>query len=362
MPAAKASLLLLALALGAYLLFWPVPIRPVAWQSPEDAGLTGAFAANDRLAATEIIPIGEFEGPEDIAAAPGGAVYAATLSGAIIRVGTDGSVSEFADAGPRPLGIEPDRDGNLIVANSYRGLQRISADGLVTNLLAEVDGKPLVYANDLAVAADGAIYFSESSTRFGAHAGGGTYEASLLDLLEHGGHGRVLEFRPDTGAVRVVIDGLNYANGVAMGDDQRYFLVAETGAYRVLRHWLSGPEAGLTEVIVDNLPGFPDNINTGRDGRFWIGLVAPRNAFLDFSADKPWLRKLVQRLPATLRPRAQPSAHVIAINGDGDILMSLQDPDARIPSLTGVHESADALYLSSLFGHAIGRLPITALQ
>ena len=355
-------MLLLTLALGTYLLFWPVPIRPVAWQPPVDSGLTGAFAANDRLAAMEAVPIGDYEGPEDIAAGPGGDVYAATLSGAILRIGADGSISEFANTGPRPLGLEPDRDGGLVVANSYRGLQRISPDGSVTDLLTRVDGQPLVYANDLAVAADGAIYFSESSTRFGARAGGGTYEASLLDLLEHGGHGRVFEFRPDTGAVRIVIDGLNYANGVAIAEDQRFLLVAETGAYRILRHWLSGPAAGRTEVIVDNLPGFPDNINTGRDGRFWVGLVAPRNEFLDYSADKPWLRKVVQRLPASLRPKARPSSHVIAINGEGDVLMSLQDPDARIPSLTGVHESADVLYLSSLFGHSIGRLPVSALK
>lgn len=359
---AATAILLLALTLVAYLLLWPVPISPVAWHAPEDRGLTGAFAPNRRLADIEALAIGEYEGPEDIAPGPHGYLYAATVSGAVLRIGTDGSFAEFANTGPRPLGMEPDPDGNLVVANSHRGLQKISADGKVTALLTEVDGRPLVYANDLAVAADGTIYFSESSTRFGARAAGGTYEASLLDLLEHGGHGRVLEFRPDSGTTRVVVNGLDYANGVAISADQRFILIAETGAYRVLRHWLSGPDAGTTEVVIDNLPGFPDNINTGRDGRFWVGLVAPRNSFLDFSADKPLLRKIVQRLPAALRPQAQPSSHVIAISGDGEVLMSLQDPDARIPSLTGVYESADAIYLSSLFGHAIGRLPTSALK
>jgi len=64
---------------------------------------------------------------------------------------------------------------------------------------------------------------------------------------------------------------------VAVSEDQQYLLINETGSYRVLRHWLAGPDAGETQVILDNLPGFPDNINNGLEGRFWIGLVAPRS-------------------------------------------------------------------------------------
>ena len=38
-------LILAAVVLGlAYLLFWPVPVAPVAWDAPENAGFTGAFA------------------------------------------------------------------------------------------------------------------------------------------------------------------------------------------------------------------------------------------------------------------------------------------------------------------------------
>ena len=358
---ARASVAALLLAGAAYLLLWPVPIDPRAWHAPANPGLTGPYAANDRLRAAQALSIGEHEGPEDIAPGPDGHLYATTLAGPVLRIDARGTFTVFADTGRRPLGIEMDHDGTLVVANSYRGLQRIGRDGSVTEILTEIDGRPLGYANDLAIGNDGSIYFSESSTKFPARAVGGTYEASLLDLLEHGGHGRVLEFRPDTGATRVVIDGLNYANGVAISADQQFLLIAETGAYRILRHWLQGPGAGSTEVILDELPGFPDNINAGRNGRYWIGLVAPRNDFLDYAADKPALRRIVQRLPASLRPKAVPSSHVIAISGDGKVLMDLQDPAARIPALTGVFETRDALYLSSLFGHAIGRLAKTDL-
>lgn len=154
----------------------------------------------------------------------------------------------------------------------------------------------------------------------------------------------------------LVLDGLNFANGVAVSEDQRYLLINETGSYRILRYWLSGPDQGRREVIIDNLPGFPDNINNGLNGKFWVGLIAPRNELLDQMAPKPWLRKLVQRLPASVRPQAAPSSHVIAITGDGEVLMNLQDTSARLPALTGVFETRDVLWLSTLFGNRVGRL------
>ena len=103
-----------------------------------------------------------------------------------------------------------------------------------------------------------------------------------------------------------------------------------------------------------DLPGFPDNINNGLNGRFWIGLAAPRNALLDRLSDRPFVRKVVQRLPTILRPKPIDASHVIAIDADGTVLMDLQDPAAKYPLLTGVLETRKALYLTTLVGH---RLP-----
>ena len=339
---------------GVYLTTWPVPVDPVAWEAPEDQGLTGDFAANDTLAGAVTIDLGVHVGPEDVPLGHDGALYASVASGTIVRVdqGT-GQVSEFARTGGRPLGIETTPDGSLLVANAYLGIQRVSTLGEVTVLLDEIDGEPLAYPDDLAVASDGIIYFSDASTKFGALAWKGSYEASLLDILEHGGHGRIIAFDPGSGSARVIIEGLNFANGVAVSADNRFLLVAETGTYRILRHWLAGPDAGSTQVIVDNLPGFPDNINSTGDDRYWAGLVAPRDSKLDALSDNPFLRKVVQRLPAFLRPAAVPASHVIAINGDGDVLLSLQDTAARYPAMTGVCETDQRLYLTRLFGHEL---------
>jgi len=148
------------------------------------------------------------------------------------------------------------------------------------------------------VAADGKIYFSDASTKFGAREWGGTYEASLLDILEHGGHGRLLAWDPATSKATTLVSGLNFANGVAVSHDQTHVLVVETGSYRVLRHWLAGPKRGRTEPLIEALPGFPDNIKPGLDGRYWVALISPRNKMVDALSDRPFIRRMVQRLPA----------------------------------------------------------------
>lgn len=340
-----------------YLALAPVPIDPVTWNAPIDEGLVDPFDSNNLLSPARGIDLGDHEGPEDAAIGHDGFLYVTTSGGDVLRVHPRGNqVGVFAHLGGRPLGIEAAADGSLLVANAYLGLQRISSDGHVSTLVDEIDDKPLVYANDVAVAGDGTVYLTESSTRFGAEQYGGTYAASLLDILEHGGHGRVIAFDSAAQRSRVLVDGLNFANGISISDDESYLLVNETGHYRVLRYWLLGPLTGQVEILIENLPGFPDNMNKGDHGRFWIGLIAPRNTLLDRFSNRPFVRRVMQRLPAALRPQAEPSSHVIAIDGNGVVLMNLHDPAARFPMLTGVVETRDSLYLTTLVGNQLPRL------
>jgi sugar lactone lactonase YvrE len=347
-----AALLLLVL----YLTLWPVPVAPVAWDAPTDLGLVDPFAKNDRLAVATAIELNEHHGPEDVTIGFGGLLYSGTEGGKIISFHADGSdLRVFADTGGRPLGVEF-AGGFLYVANAYLGLQRIRKDGRVVTLADEFDGQPIAYADDVAIAKNGSVYFTDASSRFSAEKWAGSYGASLLDLLEHGGHGRVFKYDPFSNETTLVMDGLNFANGIAVSDDQTYLLINETGSYRVLRYWLQGPNQGSSEIVLDNLPGFPDNINNGLNGRFWIGLVAPRSAILDRYSGSPFIRKIMQRLPAALRPRAVPSTHLIAIDGDGNVLMNLQDSAARFPAITGAFETRRNLYLTSLFGNRLAKV------
>ncbi len=347
-------LLVLLASLFLYLSLWPVPVAPVAWKAPQDVGLMDPFAPNDILASARILHLGEHSGPEDIAGGPDKLIYASTDGGDIIRFHPNSTELEvFAHVGGRPLGIEFDQHGNLLVANAVLGLQQVSPSGAVETLLDQINGHKFEYANDVAAAGNGKIYVSQSTSRFSVQDFGGTYEASVLDILEHGGSGKVFEFDSATGDVRMLMDGLNFANGIAVSRDQQFLLVNETAHYRIWRYWLDGPDVGTSEVILENLPGFPDNLNNGLNDRFWLGLVTPRNQIIDTLSDKPFLRKVVQRLPAFIRPKIEPSSHVIGIDGDGVVLMNLQDMSAGVPSLTGVYETRGHLYLSTLFGNKL---------
>ncbi len=356
-------LLALILVVGVvYLLAWPVPIDPVAWTAPPNPGYTGVFEVNTRLAGIEKLPLNGTHGPEDIAICTDGGIYAATHEGYIVRLANDTAPPEkWVHTGGRPLGIDFDSNGNLIVADAIKGLLSISSQGVITQLADTADGVPIRYADDVDNAADGKIYFSDASTKFPPGEYGGTLEASYIDLMEHGGHGRLLVYDPVTGKVTTLVDGLNFANGVAVSPDQSYVLVNETGNYRVLRYWIAGPKTGTLEPLVEALPSFPDNISTGLDGRFWVALVSPRNPLLDYMADKPFLRKIAQRIPASLRPKAVAYGHIIAIDGTGRVIDNLQDPAAACPLNTSVTETEGYLYIGSLATEFIARLPKTAV-
>lgn len=346
----------LLVVLFAYLLLWPVPLSPVAWEAPPDRGLVDPFAPNNRLQAATAVDLGEFAGPEDAALGLDGLVYVTAESGHIVRI-RNRKPEPFAFVGGRPLGIETDTDGSLVVANSYIGLQRVTADGAVATLYGGDDAD--VFANNLAIGNDGVIYFTEASRKFGARKFRDTMEATLYDVMEHGGHGRVIAFDPITGLAEVLLDNLAYANGIAIDPDNQFLLVVEMNEYRILKHWIDGPDKGRTEILLANLPGFGDNLKSGLNGRYWLGFAAPRKAIVDRLADKPWLRKAIMRLPKILRPAPAVSSHVIAFNEHGDVLMNLQDPDARYSTLTGVLETRRNLYLTTLYGHV---LPVIAKQ
>jgi sugar lactone lactonase YvrE len=351
------ALLIILFFLVIYLLTWPVPIDPISWEAPENPGYTGPFEVNTRLAKIEKLPIEGAHGPEDIALDADGRIYAATHEGFIVRMENSTSQpKKWVNTGGRPLGIDFDGNGNLIVADGYIGLLSIAPDGKITTLLTSVDGIPLGFTDDVDVAADGKIYFSDASVKFKAKTYG-TLAGSMLDLMEHGGHGKLIVFDPKTGKADTLISGLSFANGVAISPDQSFVLVNETGNYRVLRYWLSGPEKGTWEPLIESLPAFPDNISVGFNGRFWVALVAPRNPLLDSLAGNPFLRKMIQRLPEAIKPKAAHYGHIIAVNKNGKVVADLQDPNAACPVNTGVTETSQYLYIGSLVTDFIARLP-----
>jgi sugar lactone lactonase YvrE len=350
-----------ALGLVMYLGFWPVPIAPIAWTAPAAPGYVDAFAVNDRLANLKIIPLGRDEGPEHVAIGPDGKLYAAVASGAILRMNLDGSAQElYAKTDGRVLGFDFDAEGNLIAADAFLGLLSIAPDRKITPLSQQVNGDPIRYADAVVVAKNGKVYFSDASTRFGAKQWGGTFEASLLDILEQSSSGRVLEYDPKTKATRILAKGLAFANGVALSSDEQSLFVAETGKYRVWRIAVDAKDLDVSSTsaqaikVFENLPGYPDNLMRGLNGKIWMGLVKPRNPTVDDFANKPFMRQLTLRLPRSLWPVPKAYGHVLAFTEDGKVVANLQDPNGTYPEATGVTETAERLYVHSLHAKGLG--------
>lgn len=350
---------LLALAI-LYLALWPVPIDPVAWNAPEDKGYTGVFAENTELANLEMIDIGDIHGPEDVAARieEGQMIaYTSSQDGKIIRLNTVTKAYEvIANTGGVPLGLHFDSAGNLIVADAFLGLLSLDATGKISVLTNEAAGIAINYADELDIAADGKIYFSDASVKFGAKAAGTTLAASLLEIMEHGKTGRILVYDPADKSTKVIAKDLAFSNGVAMCANDDCILVAETGGYAVHKYWLTKDRYGERETIIANLPGFPDNINRGQDGRFWVGLTSGRTKALDDVSARPFLRKLSMRLPESMRVQPTYYGMVFAIDENGQVLAQYQDPSGAYPMTTGASEPGDGwLYIGSLTAPHLAR-------
>lgn len=342
-------LLAIVLILG-YLFFWPVPIEPVAWNPPAAPSLTGTYQPNERLATTERLSLGQGFAPEDVAIDSFGRIYAGLDDGRIIRLQNDGTDPEFfADTKGRPLGLKFDNSGNLIVADSIKGLLSIDPMGLVSVLTTEAEGMPFRITNDLDIAASGTIYFTDASSRFPL----ANYKA---DILEHQTTGRLLAYEPVQKTTRVVLPGLSFANGVAISPDQSFVLVNETGKYRIHRVWLSGANTGKTDIFIDNLPGFPDGISSNGKDKFWLALVTPRDATLDKLLPHPILRKAVWRLPPFLRPAPKRYSFVLGLDTSGRVVENLQNGSSDCyAQIANVVEHNGYLYFGSIGESGLGR-------
>ncbi|HJT67095.1 MAG TPA: SMP-30/gluconolactonase/LRE family protein [Pyrinomonadaceae bacterium] len=372
----------------AYLFFAPVSIAPAAWTPPVAPSLTGPYQQNSRLAPVQRLSLGDGHSPEDVAVDADGRIYGGLEDGRIVQLQPDGTQPRvFANTHGRPLGLVFDRDGNLLVADALKGLLSISKAGEVKLLADGAEGAKFGCLNDLDVAADGTIYFTEASNKF-------PMSEHVSDLLEHQPNGRLLAWDPKTQKARTLLPGMYFANGVAVSPDQSFVLAVETGMYRVQRYWLTGPKQGQADVFIDNLPGFPDGISSNREyksseakdnssvsvqnssvggekstvsrekstvsgERFWLSLVTPRQSLFDRLLPHPFLRKVVFRLPKSLQPAPQHYSFVLALDTQGRVIDNLQNgaPDCY-SQIANTVEHNGALYFGSIGEDTIGRFTL----
>jgi len=346
--AAIAAIALLML----YLAFWPAPIDPISYEPPPAPPLTGPVEPNEKLQSSVILFARQLDGPEDIEIDADGRIYAGTADGHVMLAtphGADYDLVSFADTEGRPVGLALAPDGNLIVADAIKGLLSIDPQGTITTLVTNAGDTPLGFTDDVDVAQDGMIYFSDASSKFGP-------DEYLYDMLEGRPHGRLLSYDPKTKQTAVLMDDLCFANGVALSEDEDFLLLNETYRYRVHRYWLKGDKAGTHEVLLDNLPGYPDNITSDGHGGFWLALFTVRNDMGDWLSPRPFFKQAISKLPRAFWPKPQPYAFVVKLDGNGEIVESLQDPSGKhLREVTSAREHDGHLYLGSLHNDRIGK-------
>lgn len=279
---------------------------------------------------------------EDVAVATRGrdegAVFTGTDDGSIWRI-RGANVEKVADTGGRPLGIEIDGDGRLLVCDAQKGLLRVdTASGGVETVATSAAGQDFVFCNNAAIAADGTVWFSDSSARFGI-------EEWKHEMLHATRTGRLIKLTTD-GTMQVVRDGLSFANGVAINAAETFVVVAETVGRTVVRHWFDGrPD----DHLATDLPGYPDNVSRGSDGLIWVTIASPTDPVVEALHHTPHaLRSVALRIPERLQPKAKRSVRVQAYDDHGTLVhdVDLRSPDYHM--VTGVREHEGTVWLGSL--------------
>jgi len=338
-------------------------LDPIVFDTDAVQGMDGLMPGEiaPKLSGAELIAVGKIDGPEDVALDADDNLYCGTRDGHIMRIAAPDyrEVSVLANTGGRPLGLTFDAEQRIVTCISGMGLVRVTLDGKV-ELLADQTERSLVsvqddttirMADDLDIAPDGTIYFTDATRRFDIENWG-------LDLLEGRPNGRLLSFDPKSRKTRTVCDYLVFPNGVCLAHDGNHLLVASTWACSILAFDLRSLSDG-PRVFIRGLPGYPDNINRSSDGGYWISLAGMRNPVIDEAMRIPGTRRrMTRRVPPTNWLFGNLNiGGVLKADGAGRICDALWDkPDGPLYMITSTCEHKGALYLGGVTNDKIGRL------
>lgn len=293
--------------------------------------------------------------PEDVILDKKGRVLCGLEDGSIVRMKADGSdASVVVNTGGRPLGLDWLPDGRLLVCDCVRGLLAIDLSSQKIEVLVDAEnGKKLMICNNASVAKDGTIYFSDSSKRY-------PLSEIQTDIIEHIATGRLLRRNVD-GTLDVLLENLQFANGVVLAPDESFVLVAETGGGKINRVWLKGARAGESEIFADNLPGLPDNLSLGSDGLIWAAMPSAADFRLEIIHRLPTIsRRVIARVSKALPVAETRSVLVMAFNTSGQCVNFIEGDPLRFHLATGVREHKGKLYIGSVEENAVAVITIPA--
>ena len=325
-------------------------------------GAATPYAVNDLLAAAQPIGLGTLDGPEDVILDADDNLYTGSRDGNILRLMAPDytRIETFVHIGGQPLGLAFDRAGNLVTCVAGMGLYMVRPNREVVKLSDEtnrtlfsiIDDSRMRLADDLDIAPDGRVFFSEATIRYALN-------DWMVDALEGRGNGRIICYDPRDGSSRTILPRLQFPNGICMVQDGQSFLYAETWGCRVSRYYFDGPKKGKVEVVIADLPGYPDNINRASDGTFWLAMIGMRTPAFDLSQRMPGFRRRMAMQVARdqwVFPNLN-TGGVIKFDLQGRVRQSLWDGSGNShPQVTSMREHKGWLYLGGIFNNRIGRI------
>ena len=186
----------------------------------------------------------------------------------VLRWTEDSGVSVFRQPSGFANGHTRDRQGRLIgCSHAGRCVTRTELDGTVTVLASHYHGRRLNSPNDVVVARDGAVWFSDPQYGGNTDYEGGKHAPELPPAL----------YRLDpAGELAIAADGFTGPNGLCFSPDERLLYVAESGRQfgddpgRHIRVFdVDGATLKGGDVFHTISPGFADGLRCDEDGRVW---------------------------------------------------------------------------------------------
>ncbi|RWK42451.1 SMP-30/gluconolactonase/LRE family protein [Mesorhizobium sp.] len=184
---------------------------------------------------------------------------------------TDGSVSVFRQPCNNSNGNTVDNHGRLVTCEHLtRRVTRTEFDGAITIVADRFEGRRFNSPNDIVVASDGAVWFTDPPYGI-MHDYEGNYGAEEI------GGCHVYRVAAATGAVTQVADDFVKPNGLAFSPDEKLLYVADSGAThldggpRHIRKFRVGDEGRLSggDVFAECASGFFDGFRIDTKGRVW---------------------------------------------------------------------------------------------
>lgn len=182
----------------------------------------------------------------------------------------DGHVSVFRAASNHANGNTRDREGRLVTCeHATRRVTRTEPDGRLTVLADACDGLPLNSPNDVVVARDGSIWFSDPDYGIMTDYEGGRAESSL-------GACNVFRIDPVTRAVTIASREYMRPNGLAFSADERRLYVADSGGSHtpggplgIYVHDVDNGRLGPRRLFVETAPAVADGFRIDDRGYLW---------------------------------------------------------------------------------------------